>query len=273
MHPSVLYLMTFWVLTPCGLACMYQSFGETYCLYLQGSKPRRTSSSSSPPWEPQISYMLCLITPAPDCQQIQLPAPSTALRITSALLCDLSFVTHRFYISKYGLKFHDENSNWLWPSSHSTLLLFLLISMRTSLQSGSPGRVSTWAQVTGQDTGLSFRGSWVWSFIRSFFSFLCSQPDAFTSPKTQLRESEVVNQILSRSGPLCRPPSNHLRWLLQPQKKNPEMMEAASTSEMSVNFYQTTRRNNPEVSHLHTRRRENLKSCRLPKVVGGQKKL
>jgi hypothetical protein len=38
------------------------------------------------------------------------------------------------------------------------------------------------------------------------------------------------------------------------------MMEAASTSEMSVNFYQTTRRNNPEDSHLHTRRRENLKS-------------
>jgi hypothetical protein len=38
------------------------------------------------------------------------------------------------------------------------------------------------------------------------------------------------------------------------------MMEAASTSETSVNFCQTTRRNNPEVSHLHTRRRENLKS-------------
>jgi hypothetical protein len=38
------------------------------------------------------------------------------------------------------------------------------------------------------------------------------------------------------------------------------MMKAASTSETSVNFYQTTRRNNPEDSHLHTRRRENLKS-------------
>jgi uracil DNA glycosylase len=37
-------------------------------------------------------------------------------------------------------------------------------------------------------------------------------------------------------------------------------MEAASTSEMLVNFYQTTRRNNPGDSHLHTRRRENLKS-------------
>jgi hypothetical protein len=38
------------------------------------------------------------------------------------------------------------------------------------------------------------------------------------------------------------------------------MMEAASTSEMSVNFYETTWRKNPEDSHLHIRRRENLKS-------------
>jgi hypothetical protein len=38
------------------------------------------------------------------------------------------------------------------------------------------------------------------------------------------------------------------------------MMEAGSTSETSVNFYQTTQRNIPEDSHPHTRRRENLKS-------------
>jgi hypothetical protein len=38
------------------------------------------------------------------------------------------------------------------------------------------------------------------------------------------------------------------------------MMEAASTSETSVNFYQTTRRNIPEDSHLHIRRSEKLKS-------------
>jgi hypothetical protein len=37
-------------------------------------------------------------------------------------------------------------------------------------------------------------------------------------------------------------------------------MEAESTSETSVNLYQTTRRNNPEDNRLHTRRRENLKS-------------
>jgi hypothetical protein len=38
------------------------------------------------------------------------------------------------------------------------------------------------------------------------------------------------------------------------------MMEAVSPSETTVNFYQTTRRNNPEDSYLHTPRRENLKS-------------
>jgi hypothetical protein len=38
------------------------------------------------------------------------------------------------------------------------------------------------------------------------------------------------------------------------------MMEAARTSETLVNFYQTTRRCNPEDNHLHTRHRESLKS-------------
>jgi hypothetical protein len=38
------------------------------------------------------------------------------------------------------------------------------------------------------------------------------------------------------------------------------MMEVAITSETSVNIYQTALHNNPDVSHLHTRRRENLKS-------------
>jgi hypothetical protein len=33
--------------------------------------------------------------------------------------------------------------------------------------------------------------------------------------------------------------------------------EVVSSFEMSVNFYETTRRNIPEDSHLHTRRREN----------------
>jgi hypothetical protein len=37
-------------------------------------------------------------------------------------------------------------------------------------------------------------------------------------------------------------------------------MEAARTSEMLVNFYQTTQCYNPEDSHLRTHHRENLKS-------------
>jgi hypothetical protein len=38
------------------------------------------------------------------------------------------------------------------------------------------------------------------------------------------------------------------------------MTGAVSTSETSVNIYQTIRRNNPEDSHARTRYRENLKS-------------
>jgi hypothetical protein len=41
---------------------------------------------------------------------------------------------------------------------------------------------------------------------------------------------------------------------------NALMMEAAVTSEMSVNVYQTTWHNNPEDSHFHTYCHENLKS-------------
>jgi hypothetical protein len=36
------------------------------------------------------------------------------------------------------------------------------------------------------------------------------------------------------------------------------MVEAVSTSELPVSFYQTIRRNIPEDRHLQTRRRENL---------------
>jgi hypothetical protein len=38
------------------------------------------------------------------------------------------------------------------------------------------------------------------------------------------------------------------------------LMEAASTFETSVYFYQTTQCNIPEDNHLHIRRRESLKS-------------
>jgi hypothetical protein len=52
------------------------------------------------------------------------------------------------------------------------------------------------------------------------------------------------------------------------------MMEAARTSETLVNFYQITRRYNPEDSHLRIHRRENLKShlLRQDKELRGRDK-
>jgi hypothetical protein len=41
------------------------------------------------------------------------------------------------------------------------------------------------------------------------------------------------------------------------------MMEAASTSETSVNLYHTTRRNNPEDNHLHTIEKSDLTGGRI----------
>jgi hypothetical protein len=38
------------------------------------------------------------------------------------------------------------------------------------------------------------------------------------------------------------------------------MLPAVSTSKKPVSFYQSTRRNIPEDSHPHTRRRQNMKS-------------
>jgi hypothetical protein len=49
------------------------------------------------------------------------------------------------------------------------------------------------------------------------------------------------------------------------------MMETVRTSETLVNFYQTTRRYNPEDSHLRTHRRENLKSYLGFFVIDGLK--
>jgi hypothetical protein len=49
-------------------------------------------------------------------------------------------------------------------------------------------------------------------------------------------------------------------WDVEPCSAIALLAEAAITSETSVNFYQTTRRNIPEDSHLHTRGLENLKS-------------
>jgi hypothetical protein len=48
------------------------------------------------------------------------------------------------------------------------------------------------------------------------------------------------------------------------------MMEAAQTSEISVNSYQATRRYNPEDGHLHTHSRENLRSHRVHGLQYGE---
>jgi hypothetical protein len=62
----------------------------------------------------------------------------------------------------------------------------------------------------------------------------------------------LIDQNISCSGQIV-----FRRWLIA------LMMEAARTSETLVNFYQTTRRYNPEDRHLRTHRRENLKSYKL----------
>jgi hypothetical protein len=48
------------------------------------------------------------------------------------------------------------------------------------------------------------------------------------------------------------------------------LMEAASTCETSVVLYRTALRNIPQDSHLHTRRRENLKSHRVSNLSSKQ---
>jgi hypothetical protein len=49
--------------------------------------------------------------------------------------------------------------------------------------------------------------------------------------------------------------------------------EAARTSETSITFYQTTRRNNSEDSHVHTRHCKHLKSRRLKIPANNRSKL
>jgi hypothetical protein len=45
------------------------------------------------------------------------------------------------------------------------------------------------------------------------------------------------------------------------------IIEATRSCETLVDFYQTTRRNNPEDSHLRTHRRENLKSYQVISIL------
>jgi hypothetical protein len=58
-------------------------------------------------------------------------------------------------------------------------------------------------------------------------------------------------------GLIVRYPDQSLLWVIA------LTMEAASTSETTVNLYQTTQHNIPQDSNLHTHRREDLKSRKV----------
>jgi hypothetical protein len=77
------------------------------------------------------------------------------------------------------------------------------------------------------------------------------------------RELPLLLPFFFRAG-LCQQTMFSMKmavfWAVAPGSLIAMIMETPSTSETSVNFYQTTRRNNPENSHIHTRRRENFKS-------------
>jgi hypothetical protein len=84
---------------------------------------------------------------------------------------------------------------------------------------------------------------------------------------TQITWNIVYRIIMLRLGLPISNEISHLRtgtFFMSPHFLNiysliALMMEAARTSVTLVNFYQTTRRYNPEDSHLRTHRRENLK--------------
>jgi hypothetical protein len=70
-----------------------------------------------------------------------------------------------------------------------------------------------------------------------------------------------AGMILARFHRSLLPPSSG-RWApITEAARCVLMMEAVRTYETSVNWYRSTRRYNPEGSHLRTHRRENLKSC------------
>jgi hypothetical protein len=57
-------------------------------------------------------------------------------------------------------------------------------------------------------------------------------------------------------------------WVVAPCRLIALMMEAIQTYETLVNSYQSTRRYNPEDSHLYSHRRENLKKFKFVSACG-----
>jgi hypothetical protein len=81
-----------------------------------------------------------------------------------------------------------------------------------------------------------------------------------TKPKNKIQETkncihnirrEYRKKYRATGRPLNTRIIEHKRSIKLGKVKDALKMEAASTSETSVNFYQTTRRNNPEDSNLH----------------------
>jgi hypothetical protein len=82
--------------------------------------------------------------------------------------------------------------------------------------------------------------------------------DAVTGGWRKLLNEELHN-LYSSTDIIKMIKTMRMRWVCHDSSIIALMMEAESTSETSVNLYQSTRRNNPEDSHLHIHRRENLK--------------
>jgi hypothetical protein len=85
---------------------------------------------------------------------------------------------------------------------------------------------------------------------------LDSEPKWLTSRSTSCRGSNVAGEYPNRYIPPCEISGSHggeyenVCLVGRCALRNALMMEAAITYETSVNFYQTTRRNNPEDTHL-----------------------
>jgi hypothetical protein len=99
----------------------------------------------------------------------------------------------------------------------------------------------------------------VMPFLNSYLSLslmgFCYRPTKFTTYSWTVWIVQIQNMTVFWDVAPCVPVEVYRRFRLIAL-----MMKAEINSETSVNFYQTTRCNNPEDSHLHTRRRENLKS-------------
>jgi hypothetical protein len=96
---------------------------------------------------------------------------------------------------------------------------------------------------------------------------LKNMPVLTNKSKTRISYRSKINCLHKRNRSLesstSQTETNHTRIrIYTSQYGNENCMESISSFETSFNIYQTTRCNIPGDSHLHTRRRENLKPYR-----------